>query len=471
MKTSAFLSLLFLFLTATTQDNHNCFTILSGKNASKDGSVFLAHNEDDSGKQFVNVYKTRNIYTGRPNEIKLKRGGTLKLNAELLSILWLEMPGMEFSDSYQNEYGVTIVSDACPSREDKAELTDGGIGYWLRRAMALQAKTAREAVLIGGALVEQYGYASSGRTYSIADTSEAWMLSVVNGKHWIAQRVPNDEVAIIPNYYTIGKVNLKDTNNFLASQDIISYARERAWFSGKDAEFNFRETYAKPYTLTDAVNLERHWFAINQLSEKQYSINETFPFSFKASKMLILQDLFQVLRSHYEGSGYDKSENYSLGSPHKTHRGICANSTQYAMVAQLRSSLPLEIGVVSWISFYHPCVHPFTPWYNGMLITPNSFHNKMNSTIALEKHFEKQNPIPEHFFIKLEQDGEQFDLNYQQNYKSIDNKLKLETELIQTQKDIENNFLTIYAKDVNHCKEVVTEFSNLQISKELESDR
>jgi hypothetical protein len=465
MKTSIFLFLFSFFFASIAQDNYNCFTILSGKDASKDGSVFLAHNEDDSGKQFVNVHKTRNIYSAGYTTVKLKRGGTLDLDTELLSVLWLEMPGMEFSDSYQNEYGVTIVSDACPSREEKAELTDGGIGYWLRRAMALQAKTAREAVLIGGALVEQYGYASSGRTYSIADTSEAWMLSVVNGKHWIAQRIPSDEVAIIPNYYTIGKVNLKDTNNFLASKDIISYARERDWFNGKDAEFNFRETYAKPYTLTDAVNLERHWFAINQLSEKQYVINKTFPFSFKASKKLVLQDLFKILRSHYEGSTYDKSESYSLGSPHKTHRGICANSTQYAMVAQLRSSLPLEIGVVSWISFYHPCIHPFTPWYNGMLTTPNSFHNEMNPEIALEKHFEKQSPIPEHFFLKLEADGEEFDLSYQQNYKSIGSKLKLETELLQAQGNTENNFLKIYARDVNQCKEIITEFSSLQVSK------
>ena len=471
MKFSTFLFLFSFLFTATAQDNYNCFTILSGKNASEDGSVFLAHNEDDSGEQLVNIYKTRSIYSADYLTVKLKRGGILKLDKELLSVLWLEMPGMEFSDSYQNEYGVTIVSDACPSREDKAELTDGGIGYWLRRAMAIQARTAREAVLIGGALIEEYGYASSGRTYSIADTSEAWMLSVVNGKHWIAQRVPNDEVAIIPNYYTIGKVNLKDSNNFLASRDIISYARERDWFSGKDSEFNFRETYAKPYTLTDAVNLERHWFAINQLSKKHYSINETFPFSFEPSKKLILQDLFQILRSHYEGSSYDKSENYSLGSPHKTHRGICANSTQYAMVAQLRSSLPLEIGIVSWISFYHPCVHSFTPWYNGMLTTPNSTHNNMNPEIALEKHFEKQSPIPEHFFLKLEADGKEFDLNYQENYKLIKRKLKLETELIQTQEDIENNFLTIYAKDVEQCKEVITEFSSLQVSKTVESDK
>ena len=84
---------------------------------------------------------------------------------------------MDFADSYLNEWGVTIASNACRSREDSTGLTKGGISYWLRRLMAERARTAREAVQIGGELVEKYGYDSSGRTYCIADAQEAWLMA------------------------------------------------------------------------------------------------------------------------------------------------------------------------------------------------------------------------------------------------------------------------------------------------------
>ncbi len=147
----------------------------------------FAHNEDDWGDRIVNFYKVPAMQHKAGETITLKNEGELKQVSKTYSYLWLEMPEMEFSDSYMNEWGVTIGSDACMSREKKAKLTDGGIGYWLRRAMAERATSAREAVKIGGALVEQYGYSSSGRTYCIADAHEAWMLAVVNGKHWVAQ--------------------------------------------------------------------------------------------------------------------------------------------------------------------------------------------------------------------------------------------------------------------------------------------
>ena len=268
----------------------NCFSILIGKDATVDGSVMLAHNEDDWGNRVVNWYRVPNQnYIDAKDSITLKRGYKLAQAKETNSYLWLEIPELEFSDSYFNEYGVIITSDACKSREDKAELTGGGIGYWLRRLIIERAKTAREAVKIGGELVEQIGYASSGRTYSIADANETWMLSVVKGKHWVAQRVADNNVAIIPNYYTITNIDLKDTLNFLASADIIEYAIKRNWYNPKiDGDFNFRKAYSNQKNLQSLGNKARHWITLNALSEKQYGIDDEFPSLFR----FFLQSLF-----------------------------------------------------------------------------------------------------------------------------------------------------------------------------------
>ena len=214
----------------------NCFSVIAGKNATADGSVMFAHNEDDWGDRMVNFYKVPRADHQHGEMITMETGAKLQQATQTWSYLWLEMPEMSFSDSYMNEWGVTIASDACSSREEEGELTDGGIGYWLRRAMAERAKSAREAVKIGGALVSQFGYASSGRTYCIADTKEAWMLSVVNGKHWVAKRIPDDEVAIIPNYYTITTIDLKDTLNYYGSADLVDYAVKKKWYNLKKWE-------------------------------------------------------------------------------------------------------------------------------------------------------------------------------------------------------------------------------------------
>jgi dipeptidase len=457
--------LLTLFLSTGAQDNFNCFTVLCGKEASMDGSVFLAHNEDDGGEQNLRFFKTKHLSRIETQEITLRRGAKYLPTGDFNSLFWIEMPGMEFSDSYHNEYGVSIVSDACPSREDHGEISDGGIGYWLRRIMALQATSAREAVRIGGKLIEKYGYVSSGRTYCIADKDEAWMLSVVKGKHWIAQRVPDDEVAIIPNYFTIQKIKLQDTLNYLGSEDIIRYARKKGWFKGPDSAFNFRLAYADPNSLTHKINVERHWAALNKLAPKEYKLHDHFPFSFQPERKIVLMDLFDILRYHYENTSIDRSHNHTLGSPHQTHRAICANSTQYGLVAQHRSKLPVSIGSVLWISLFHPCIHPFIPFYNGMKDSPVTID--MDAQSALRTHFEKsdnRNII----FAQFVKNGINIDKDYQNYYLNyLPQTLQQERNLLINQKKNEKKWLTEYKTNQSQAIDSITAFCHQQMQMSL----
>ena len=449
------------------QDNFNCFTVLAGKYATDDESVLLAHNEDDGGNQTVNLFKIPRMESKDSIEVKMKNGGTLRLSPITYATIWMEMPGMEFSDSYQNEYGVTIVSDACRSKEEQPDLSDGGIGYWLRRAMVLQAKTAREAVKIGGKLIEKYGYTSSGRTYSIADKNEAWMLAAVKGKHWVAQRVPDDQVAIIPNYYTIGKIDLKDTLNFYGSKDLIDYARKRHWYEGDDKSFNFRLAYAAPQSLKHPVNTERHIDAINRLSDTKYVITDTLPFSFYAKDLIKLPDLFHVLRSHFEGTPFDKSKDYTLGSPHKTHRAICAQSTQYGFVAQLRNYVPNALNPI-WISFVHPCSHTFIPLYNGINHFSGVFNNFTDYKTALQHHFDKFKRNKKHFYNTFVKDAEKVDKKYAIRIKKRKSTIdKYERALLANQKNTEQKLFDIYKMNHKVLGEKLSEYFDYLIYSQL----
>jgi len=479
LNSNKFNILILVFLVASSltaqqanENPFNCFSVLAGNNATADGSVMFAHNEDDWGDRMVNFYKVPRADHQNGEMITMETGAKLQQAQQTWSYLWLEMPEMSFSDSYMNEWSVTIASDACSSREEEGELTDGGIGYWLRRTMAERSKSAREAVKIGGALVTQFGYASSGRTYCIADPNEAWMLSVVNGKHWVAQRIPDDEVAIIPNYYTINTIDLKDTMNYYGSSDLVDYAVKKKWYNPKKmGEFNFRQVYSNQENLKNMGNIVRHWSAVNLLSEKQYTVDESFPFSFKPKQKVMLNHLFTVLRNHNEGSEYDKSEGYVKSHPHEDW-SICSPTSQYGFIAQLRSELPVDIGAVLWLAPFRPCVHAFTPWYLGMTEMPGNF-SRGNYTSALKTHFNEITDVkeaaPGHTFFEFVDYAKEIDKDYGNLYDAIYQYIQLfESELFLNQKEFEKKVEAIRASNPKEAAGLLTEYSIRQVNRSLE---
>ena len=401
MKTKLFLLSLLLWISAYSQaqSQFNCYTIAAGKNATATGNVMLAHNEDDHGKNYLNIHKTK---AGKSKYYKLKNGGKFSSAVTQLPALWIEMPGQEFADVFINDAGVMIVSNACPSREDKPELTDGGIGWMLRQITGRHATSARDAVLLAGKLINRFGYASSGRTYTFADQHDIWVMSVVNGKHWIAQRVPDDEIMIIANYYTIQQVNLKDSLNFMGSPDLISYAEKRGWYQpDKDGAFNFRSVYGKPESLAHIGNIARQWQGIKLLSEKSYPVQEKFPFSFKPKHKLTLSDLMRVLENHYEGNEFDDSRYYRCGNPHDGGiNSICSDINQFSIVTEFRNDIPHDMGSLCHIAFRRPCIQPYVPFFTGVDAFPDNF-SYIPVSKSLSNHFNKapyESPDSIHLF-------------------------------------------------------------------------
>jgi len=373
-------------------DDLNCFTIVTGKEASADGSVLLAHNEDDSGRLLVNIHKVPAGEHRRSEVLSLKSGVVPPQSAATPGLLWLEIPGSDFADSYVNEHGVAITSDACPSREDKGELSEGGIGFSLRRLVAERAKTAREGVRVAGELISRFGYNASGRAYIIADPDEGWLLHAVKGKHWVARRVPDNEVAVIANRYTITRVDLDDKDHFQGSSDIIEYAVHRGWYNPqKDGEFDFAKTYSDPGAYGDMRNIMRQWRGCDLLAAKRPKLDDPLPFSFKPDRKFRPRDLFKVLRDHYEGTKHDLSDRYRNGTPNAgKNRTICSESTQYAFVAHLRSGLPAEIAPVLWLALRRPDSNAFSPWYVGMENAPGG-SSWENPEASWKNHF---TPLP-----------------------------------------------------------------------------
>lgn len=355
-----------------------CYAVVVGSRASADGSVLVGHNEQNGGRRILNFRRIPRQRFEKGAMVGLRRGGNLAQVRETYAFLWSENPGLEFSDSYLNERGVAVVSDGCPTREDsyqdmvsRGEIRDGGIGYMLRRLVAQRATTAKEGVQIAGKLIERFGYVDSGRTYVIADPKEAWLLAVVRGRRWVAQRVPDDAVVLLPNVHIIGEVNLDDSGNFLASQDLVDYAIKHGWFDPEgDEPFNFRKAYCHERdTLPDPRQSRGQQLVTGRTMTRPP--NEPLPFAVIPARKLTVADVIEVLR--------DRGGSPLISDP----------STQEAAVFQLRAHLPREIGCVYWRTTAEPSVSVLTPWYLGITETPKSYYlpTEVETQLSLDHHF------------------------------------------------------------------------------------
>ena len=368
-----------LLLTLQVSQANACFAVIVGREASADGSVLVGHNEENYGQHVLNFRRVGRYAYEPGSMVRLRRGGELEQVRQTWAFLWSEIPGQEFSDGYLNEWGVAIVSDACPTREaeyevlvEAGEIRGGGIGYMLRRLVAQRARSAREGVQLAGRLVERFGYVHSGRTYVIADPNEAWLLSVVRGRRWVARRVPDDSVVVLPNVHIIAEVDLADADNFLASGDLIDYALRRDWFNPDAGEpFSFSKAYRAEGR--DAVDPRRWWGQQLVLGRRDDRPPEgPLPFAVKPARKMTVASVAAVLR--------DRSGPVHL---HKTR-------TQESAVFELRSGMPRQIGCVYWRTTARPDISVYTPWYLGIDETPDCCYRaaEVGVQLTLDHHFQ-----------------------------------------------------------------------------------
>ncbi len=286
-------------------------------------------------------------------------------------------------------------------------------------------------------------------------------MSIVQGKRWIAQRIQDNEVAIIPNYYTIQEVDLNDSANYLSSPDIIDYAIKRAWYDSTEV-FNFREVYGDSLTNIADYNIPRHLSVLNYLSDETFVKDNTpLPFSIETKDKVSLDAIKSILSSHFENTDYCKLPEDK--NPHKNEiRPICVKSTQFSFIAQLRSNLPAPIGSLIWISPYNGCVFPYIPIYFGIYNTNESIRFKKYThadTIHFNKEQNKLNFYPEHAYSSFNNYVKYIEQDYPNRIeKSKIFKQKVEYDLKRNQKNLEKSVLQVYESYPDDTKKILTEY-------------
>ena len=306
-----------------------CTNFIVTKGASTDGSVMVTY-AADSHQLYGALYFTPKGNFKPGTMLRVDEWDTGKYLGNIPQI-----PTTYTTVGNMNEHSLIITETTYGGR---AELEDpnGVIDYGSLIYITLQrAKTAREAIAVIADLTATYGYASSGESFSIADTEEAWIMELISkGKYgkgivWVARRIPDGYVSAHANQARITTFPLNDPENCLYSSDVISFARERGYFSGSDEEFSFCDAYA-PLDFGGMRGCEaRVWSFFRSVAEGMdkyidYALgvnsNNKMPLWVKPTEPVSPKQLFDAMRDHYEGTPMDMTTDIGAGGHHLPYR-------------------------------------------------------------------------------------------------------------------------------------------------------
>ena len=400
-----------------------CTNVIVGKKASADGSVFVSYSADSYG-MYGNIYNHRGG-THAANEMrKIYDWDTNKYMGEIpQAARTYNVVGQ------MNENQVSITETTFGGREELYKV-EGMIDYGSLIYIGLErATSARDAISIMTSLVDKYGYASEGESFSICDKNEAWIMEMIGkgagekGAVWVAVRIPDDCVCAHANQSRITKFSQYKKGDVLYSKDVIKFARDKGYFSGKDKDFSFRDAYSPNDFSAVRYCDARAWSIFNRLCDgmdkyieyaKGNDLKGEMPLFMQPKKPVTLLDVMGCMRDHYEGTPLDIQNEIGAGPynmPYRptplsfeadgkkyfNERPISTQQTSFCFVGQMRSEYPDCIGGIAWFTNDDPNMAPFVPLYCGINGVPKCFQRidgvQDDVTFSWDSAFWRQNTV------------------------------------------------------------------------------
>jgi dipeptidase len=521
--------LLWFVMSSPVTESFSCTIIAAGKKATADGSVIISHTDTGPDSRIFYVPgKTFKAGEQAPVFWGIQDAG-LPLNNDgkiLGYIPQVEKTYGYFQSAYShmNEHQLGIAESTTAQRDELICTQETGKQIMtIEQAMifALQRyKKSRDATLFIGNLLTTCGFLpSSGdgsETLVIADTEEAWVFEVFGvgpgwtpeskkpGAIWAAQRLPDDQATMIPNWSIIKEIDPKDKENFMVSSNYMQAAVDHAWYdpaSGKP--FIWQEAYTP---LPEEYATSRFWLFYHTFMpslkkwpdrmldpanpfkgmQPYYQVVEPlslYPFAAVPEKKISFQDVIAFQRSTFEGTIYDMTsypewlvpdgKGGYVKSPLATpfpgsemrklikqtyRRPVARHRGHYGMVMQLRGWMPDEIGGVYWVYLDNPYFSPYVPIYSGNLSVAETYNLY----------------DPEHYDEKSARWAIDFVDNLANlRFRDIANDVRavrdpFENEIFTQQKQVEDNALSLFRKDPKSAREYLTNYSNAKMNRVTE---
>ena len=384
-----------------------CTNFLVGKDASVDGSTMISYAADSYALYgHLHFAPAAEHAPGAMRDVKDWDTGKPLCSIPQVAHTYNVVGNM-------NEHQLTIGETTWGGRP---ELEIGeGIDYGSLMYIALErCKTAREAIKCMTDLVAEYGYASSGESFSIADPNEVWILELIGkgkvekGAVWVATRIPDDCIAAHANQARITIINFKDKENWMWSKDVVKFARKQGYYTGKkDEDFNFQEAYA-PYDFSGLYVCEaRVWSFFRKFSNDMdkyfdFASGKTFvetggkyagermPLYIKPNHKVCAQELKDCMRDQYEGTPLDITQGPDAGpwnsklrygsltfqldsTNYWYERPIATQQTGWSFVAQMRGYESAKAGGILWYGVDDAASTVYVPIYSTITEVPNCF--------------------------------------------------------------------------------------------------
>jgi dipeptidase len=397
-----FIVALVALLLSAAPDMRACTNVIVTKGASADGSCMVSY-AADSHQLYGELYFHPARDWARGEMLNVYEWDTGRYLGQIPQV----------AHTFQtvgniNEHQLIIGETTFGGRAE-LEKPNGMVDYGSLIYITLQrARTAREAIRVIDDLLQTYGYASSGESFSIADKDECWIMEIIGkgdyekGAVWVAVRIPDGYVCAHANQSRIHHFPLNDPENCLYAKDVISFARKAGFYSGSDADFSFCDVY-NPLDFGGMRACEaRAWSALRLLGGANfdadryldfamgYNPRNKMPLYVKPEKPVTVADVAAVMRDHFEGTPMDFSEDVGAGPSRLPYRwrpmswevdgqkyvferSIATQQTGFWFVAQARGWLPDAIGAVTWFGVDDAATSPLTPIYVGINAVPKCF--------------------------------------------------------------------------------------------------
>ncbi len=406
-----------------------CTNLIAAKGATTDGSVMMTYSAD-SHNLFGFLHHSPAGKHPKGSVRKIFEWDTNKPLGEI----------PEAEETYNvignmNEHQVVIGESTWGGRPELADTTGQAVmDYGSLIYVTLErAKTAREALDIMTDLVAKHGYASSGESFTIADKNEVWVLEMIGkgaekGAVWIAVRIPDNAISGHANEPRIRKVNLKDKENVRHSKDMISFARKRGYFTGKDEEFSFADVYGEHDASTRRGCDARVWSyfrRFNNDADKYFAwcnadSDEPMPLYIVPDRKVSLAEMQKSMRDHFEGTPYEMTSDVGAGPFHSPYRwrpmeyevdgkkycmerAIATQQTGWSYVSQTRDWLPDPVGGVLWFGTDDTNTCVYMPIYCGVTKVPAELAEGDINTLDLRSNFWVNNIVANQAYNRYDQ--------------------------------------------------------------------
>jgi len=462
----------------------SCTSILVGKLASVDGSTMTSHSCDSgTDRTWMNIVPRQKYSPGAQTSVwlepKLTKGpddqdriptGEIPQGTETYKYLNAAYPIM---NEHQLAIGETTTGGKRELQSSKG-IIDAPELY---RLVLERAKTAREAIRIADDLTRKFGYNDAGECFTFADPNEVWHFEILGpgkgkvGAVWAAVRIPDDQIGVSANAHRIRRLDLKNKDFYMASENVLSLAQEMGWWDSKNGQpFEFCYAYADRNSL---YCRRREWRVLSMLAPSlRLDPNaENFPLSVKPDKKVSVQDVLAIFRDSYEGTLYDmtrtltitNAQGQSIKSPVANpfmngdwtnlfritrERTICSPTATYLQITQSRSWLPNPIGGLVWLGYDNPATTPHMPFYIGISQMPESFMVDGRAKYRRDCAWWAFRQASKLSYLRYQVMKEDLKKVWQ----------PLETEAFGKQKEIEDEALRLYKIDPAKAEEFLTKY-------------